>query len=320
VYDVPSPPEKNRCLETMDRRRWRQAVVRGYRLLSRDDGPSSPETDRRLATTSWRSERQTVVGIQRSIVAGGGAISATTFQIRWRKTAIARYRPSSRDTDRNRHTESPQGGILLAQGVSPGNQGPGSFVPRGKFLIFLSRSSTMESMTGEELYRRPDLESCELIDGMVVPLAPTKPEHGETELDLGYELRAWVRSSGRGRVLSGDVGIYIRRSPDTVRAPDVMFISHERYAQRQKGAYLTVAPELVVEVLSPEDRPGAVWEKLADYFSAGVDRVWVVDLKEQRISAYRSLTDVQQLGIGDALTDEELLPGFRLSLSELFDS
>jgi Uma2 family endonuclease len=175
-------------------------------------------------------------------------------------------------------------------------------------------------ITGEELYRLPDQGRCELVDGRIVPLSPTGPEHGEIELDLGSELRAWARSSGRGRAFSGDVGIYIRRGPDTVRAPDLMFISHERYDQRKKSAYLTVAPELVVEVLSPEDRPGAVREKLADYFSAGVDRVWVVDLKERRISAYRSLTDVQELGIGDTLTDEELLPGFRLSLAELFRS
>jgi Uma2 family endonuclease len=175
-------------------------------------------------------------------------------------------------------------------------------------------------MTGEELYRRPDLEPCELIDGRIVPLAPAGPEHGEAELDLGSELRAWARSSGRGRALSGDVGIYIRRNPDTVRAPDLMYISYERYAKREKAAYLTVVPELAVEVLSPEDRPSAVRAKLADYFSAGVDRVWVVDLKERRVLAYRSLTDIQEFGAGDVLTDGELLPGFRLSLADLFRS
>jgi len=173
-------------------------------------------------------------------------------------------------------------------------------------------------VTGEELYRQPDLGPCELIDGRIVPLSPTKPEHGEVELDLGSELRAWARSAGRGRAFSGDVGIYLRRNPDTVRAPDLMFISHERYAQRQKGAYLTVAPELVVEVLSPEDRPGAVKQKIADYFSAGVDRAWVVDPEKRRVLAYRSLNDVQAFEIGDVLRDDELLPGFRLSLSELF--
>jgi Uma2 family endonuclease len=175
-------------------------------------------------------------------------------------------------------------------------------------------------VTGEELYRRPDLGPCELIDGRIVPLSPTRPEHGETELDLGYELEAWVRSSGRGRAFSGDVGIYIRRNPDTVRAPDLMFISHGRYAQRQKGAYLTVAPELIVEVLSPDDRPGGVREKLADYFSAGVDRAWAVDPEAQRILVYRALNDVQEFGAGDILKDEELLPGFRLLLTELFES
>jgi Uma2 family endonuclease len=175
-------------------------------------------------------------------------------------------------------------------------------------------------VTGEELYRRPDLGPCELIDGRIVPLAPTGPEHGETELDLGFELKAWVRSSGRGRAFSGDVGIYIRRNPDTVRAPDLMYTSHERYARREKAAYLTVVPELVVEVLSPEDCPGAVKAKLADYFSVGVDRVWVVDPEAQRILVYRALNDVQEFGAGDILKDDDLLPGFRLSLAELFHS
>ncbi|MFY9825090.1 MAG: Uma2 family endonuclease [Thermoanaerobaculia bacterium] len=131
-------------------------------------------------------------------------------------------------------------------------------------------------MTGEELFRRPDLNPCELVDGRVVPTMPTSAEHGDIELELGMRLRAYGRESKRGRALGGEVGIYIRRNPDTVRAADILFISQERRARCTSQSYLDVAPELVVEVLSPDDRWTDVTEKLEDYFSVGVDRVWVL--------------------------------------------
>jgi Uma2 family endonuclease len=182
----------------------------------------------------------------------------------------------------------------------------------------LLRDNEERLITGEELLRYPDLGPCELVDGRIVPLTPTRPEHGEVELDLGSELRAWARSSGRGRAFSGEVGIYIRRNPDTVRAADLIYISKERFAQRGKSGYLDVAPELVVEVLSPTDRKGDVVAKVKDYLSAGVDRVWVVDSKLRSIFAYRSETEIQQFKAGDILADEELLPGFRLPVADLF--
>src|SRR5262245_26840045 len=123
-------------------------------------------------------------------------------------------------------------------------------------------------MTGEELFRRPDLGPCELVNGRVVPLPPTGAEHAEVELELGTRLRVYGKESGRGRAVGGEVGVYIRRNPDTVRGADIIFISKEREVRRTKG-YFEVAPELVVEVLSPNDSWSDVTEKLADYFSAG---------------------------------------------------
>ncbi|HEY0513444.1 MAG TPA: Uma2 family endonuclease [Thermoanaerobaculia bacterium] len=173
-------------------------------------------------------------------------------------------------------------------------------------------------MSGEELFLRPDLEPCELVNGRIVPLSPTGGIHGRAEARLTTRLSTFVESSQRGEVLTGEVGIYIRRDPDTVRAADVVFISKERWARYRPEGYLNVAPEIVVEVLSPGDRRGELAEKLQDYFSAGVDRVWVLDSKQRRISAYRSLTDVQHFQVGDILTDEELLPGFSLAIADLF--
>jgi len=172
-------------------------------------------------------------------------------------------------------------------------------------------------VTGEELYRRPDLGPCELVDGRIVPRSPTGDLHGVIEAILAAALLAYARETGRGKVRSGEVGIYVRRGPDTVRAADVLFISNERWARRSSEGYLDVAPELVVEILSPDDRWSDVTAKLADYFTAGVEVVWVVDPSLRKVFAYRSLTDVRQFE-DDRLVEEDVLPGFSLSLADLF--
>jgi Uma2 family endonuclease len=175
-------------------------------------------------------------------------------------------------------------------------------------------------MTGEELYRRPDLGPCELVNGRIVPLPPVGDEHADVEFELGARLRRYGKESQRGRALGGEVGIYIRRNPDTVRGADIAFISKERDAHPRARGFLEVAPELVVEILSPEDRAGKVKEKLRDYFSAGVRVVWMVDPVLRRVVVYRSLTDATVLDERHVLTDEEILPGFSVPISELFSS
>jgi Uma2 family endonuclease len=173
-------------------------------------------------------------------------------------------------------------------------------------------------ISGEELFHRPDLNPCELVEGRIVPMVPTGYTHGILELRLGAGMLAWAEATGRGRVLAGEVGIYIRRNPDTVRAADILYISNERYARRGPSGYLDVAPELTVEVLSPDDRWSEVTDKLDDYFSAGVNAVWVVDPRRRQVFVYHSLSAVQPLGVGEILEDPDLLPGFSLPLADLF--
>lgn len=115
--------------------------------------------------------------------------------------------------------------------------------------------------------------------------------------------------------MGGKVGLYTSRAPDTVRAADALFISHDRYGRQGPGAFLDVAPELVVEILSPEDHPGV---KAGEYLAIGVDRVWLVDRRRRQVRIHRSPDQVETLEIGDTLRDEDILPGFSLPLSELF--
>jgi Uma2 family endonuclease len=118
----------------------------------------------------------------------------------------------------------------------------------------------------------------------------------------------------------GEVGIFTRRGPDTVRAADVAFISNERYDRlKSRRKFLDVPPELVVEVLSPDDPASELIRKLSEYFAAGVRLVWVADPDERSVRAYRSSTDVRELRGTDSLSGEDVLPGFEAEVAALFE-
>lgn len=149
-------------------------------------------------------------------------------------------------------------------------------------------------------------------------MSPTGEKHGIIEVNLGGELRTFVRQHKLGRVSGGETGIYIRRNPDTVRGADVVFISNERLARRGSSGFIDVAPDLVVEVMSPDDRWSDVTKKLEEYFSIGVRLVWVVDPESESVYAYRSLTDVRHFAKNDTLPGDDVLSGFGVSVADLF--
>ena len=174
-------------------------------------------------------------------------------------------------------------------------------------------------ITGEELAQMVGVGLCELIDGRIVPMSPTNAEHGRTEFRVGHNIELAIKPGKRGQVLVGEVGIYTRRNPDRVRAADVLYISNERYAKRKSKSYLDIAPELVVEILSPADPAQELTQKLREYFEIGVVLVWVVDPEARIVYAYRSLTDVREFKETDALTGDEVLPGFNVPVAQLFE-
>ena len=178
--------------------------------------------------------------------------------------------------------------------------------------------SETKLITGEELAVMGDIGPCELIEGRVVPTTPTGDEHGGYEGNFYAPLRAFVQSHKLGKVRVGEVGIYIRRNPDTVRAADVLFISNERLAKANPDGFLDVAPELVVEIVSPDDRWTEIRQKIREYFSAGVNVVLVIDPSERTVTIYRSLTHLRELTVNDILTLEDILPGFSVPVVELF--
>ena len=174
-------------------------------------------------------------------------------------------------------------------------------------------------LTGYDLMEMEDLGPCELVEGVLVPMSPTQGEHGILEALLTASLHEFTKKRRSGWLLGGEVGLYTHRSPDTLRAVDVAFISRERQPTRPK-AFLEVPPELVVEIVSPSDRWSDLRQKIREYFVAGVDRVWVVDPEAREVLVFRSPTELAQLGPADTLRGEGVLAGFELPVADLFAS
>ena len=121
-----------------------------------------------------------------------------------------------------------------------------------------------------------------------------------------------------GQVFVGEVGIYISRNPDTVRGADAIYISKERLARVKSKSYLDVAPELIVEILSPNDRGGDVNDKWSEYFNIGVQVVWVADPRRRQVFVYDSPTHAECFTDDRELSGGEILPGFKARVSALF--
>ena len=110
--------------------------------------------------------------------------------------------------------------------------------------------------------------------------------------------------------------------PATPTSPDLAFVSYERWPRDRKISSESpwdVVPDLAIEVISPSNVVADIFGKVHEYFEAGVRRVWIVFPVQRQVYVYESATQVQIFGLGDALDGEDILPGFRLALAELFE-
>lgn len=176
-------------------------------------------------------------------------------------------------------------------------------------------------MTAEELFKMPDTKyGYELVKGELIKMSPPGGRHSELTANLSALLWNYVKSRRLGMVCTGEPGFILFRDPDTVRAPDVAFISQERIPpEGVPTEFWPLAPDLAVEVISPDDRYSEIQEKLADYFHADTKLVWFVDSSRRTIAIYRSLTEVRILTGSDTLDGGDVIVGFSCSVAEIFE-
>ena len=179
-------------------------------------------------------------------------------------------------------------------------------------------TTTARAATEADLLASPrDGRKYELVDGQI-RVSPAGSRHGRVCVRLAARLDTFVEKGQLGHVFDSSTGF--RLPGGNVRVPDVSFVARGRFRDEQvPEGFGDLAPDLVVEVLSPDDRSREILDKVGDYLQAGVPLVWVIDPKRRTAAVHRSLTDVRILGPDDALDGEDVVPGFRCGLAEIVE-
>ena len=149
-------------------------------------------------------------------------------------------------------------------------------------------------------------------------MTPAGFDHGWIGQRLGTRLSVFVEGNRLGVVTGSDTGFVLARNPDTVRAPDVAFISRARVPESPTPGFFEGPPDLAVEVISPSDRASDLLAKVQEWLAWGCLAVWVADPQKKTVSVYQSRGAVTLLKPGDRLDGGDVLPGFSLAVDELF--
>ncbi len=175
-------------------------------------------------------------------------------------------------------------------------------------------------VTADELSHYPDSRRYELVAGALRVCEPPGGLHGQVAARLCYRLTGFVDAEQLGLVLV-ESGFILHRGPDTVRGPDLSFVAAARLpAGRVPAGFVPLAPDLAVEIRSPDDRAAAVAEKVKHYLDAGTRLVWVVDPAGREVTIHRADGSTTRLSPLDWLDGEAVLPGFRCRIGDVLPS
>ena len=179
--------------------------------------------------------------------------------------------------------------------------------------------ATTRTVTDEDLlHLQNDGNKYELVDGELRP-SPAGWAHEAVVVNLIALLAPYVRMRKLGRVLGSNT-LYVLPSGNK-RRPDVSFVSSGRLPSKETASapFLNLVPDLAVEVVSPRDTPRSVLDRVGQYLQAGVRLIWVIDPERRQAVVHRSLSQVREITENGELDGEDVIPGFRCQLAELFD-
>jgi Uma2 family endonuclease len=210
-------------------------------------------------------------------------------------------RGQSEDADR------PRFGFLIVDGVES----------KRKDDRMIASNSTI---TPEQLLAMPDSESLEIVRGKIVE-KNADFESSELAARCAVILGAYLLKHRIGRITVTDGGFQCFPDDETkFRKPDLAVVSFARLPQSQRvGAYCKIAPDLAVEVLSPNDEAKEISDRVKDFLTAGTPLFWVVDEFLRQVIVYSSKDSPKIYCLGDTLSAEPVLPGFLCQVNEIFD-
>ncbi len=143
---------------------------------------------------------------------------------------------------------------------------------------------------------------------------------GQVSASIAASLGIYVKTNRLGTAYAGGTGFLLESDPDHVRAPAVAFVRRERAESVvDRDIYFPGAPDIAVEVISPSDSYTEVEEKVADWLDAGTLAVIVVDPRRRTAKVHRSPTEVVVLKEEDVLAVEDVVPGWRMTVKDIFE-
>ncbi|MGH7214797.1 MAG: Uma2 family endonuclease [Tepidisphaeraceae bacterium] len=180
--------------------------------------------------------------------------------------------------------------------------------------------STMSHLlTADDLWNLPGDGRRELVKGEVRTMAPAGFDHGAVIMNLSVPLATYVKAHRLGVVTGAETGFKLSSNPDTVRGADIAFVAASRIpATGRPVKFWQGAPDLAVEVVSPDDTMAEVEEKVDDYLNAGARLVWVVNPRRRTITVHRPGIEPVLLRQSDTLDGQDVVPGFSCRVAEVF--
>ncbi len=188
--------------------------------------------------------------------------------------------------------------------------------------IIIPAPPTKTLLTGDDLLlieaQQPG-KLFELIEGELKEYPVPGIDHSEYEFLIVELFAAYKKQNKIGRFLVGEAGFYTRGDNKTVRMADMAFISYARMpAEKKEPGYGRIAPELVVEIVSPSNSADEMEEKIQEWLRFGALLVWVAYPKTRRVHVYTHEGQITILNAEDTLTGGNVLPGFSVAVRELF--
>jgi Uma2 family endonuclease len=216
---------------------------------------------------------------------------------------------------------SPAGFRSIMSTAQP-NSPQSSQLVRAQVLETVEEVNARGPMTAEafEIFAA-DNGRCELIEGKVNMMSPAGSEHGYIANEIAFLLTLYVREHKLGRVYAAETGFILTGSPNTVRAPDVAYISKARLPEgRESRGFGKTIPDLVVEVISPSDRKNEFEEKTRAWLNAGVHCVLNVHPKERIATVHRPQHDAEEFQTDEVIDLGDIVDGWKPPVRSFFGS
>ncbi|WP_017326844.1 Uma2 family endonuclease [Synechococcus sp. PCC 7336] len=161
----------------------------------------------------------------------------------------------------------------------------------------------------------PDIKFERNPQGELIIMPPTGGETGKVNIEIAADFVIWNRQAKLGTLFDSSTGFKLPNGAD--RSPDVAWVCQERWdalTPQQREKFPPLAPDFVLELLSPSDRLPTIRAKLQEYIDSGVQLGWLLDRHSRTVEIYRPDRAVEVLQSPDRLSGEDILPGFVLNL------